>query len=125
MSNRTSKLVGAGLAPLAAQQIAGDAQTAITAAGTTQATAQAVYGDNIQVTVCAAGAGIIFSTNSAFAPGDDVFVTNQGLNSLLVYPPLGGQINAGGTNAGFSVAAGKSTFFRSFGANQFYAMAAS
>jgi len=125
MSNRTSKLVGAGLAPLAAQQIAGDAQIGVTAAGTTQPTAQAVYGDNVQVTTCAAGAGIILSTNSAFAPGDDVFITNQGANALLVYPPVGGQINNLAVNAGFSIASTKSTFLRCVsGTPLFYAMAA-
>lgn len=128
MSNRTSKLVGAGLAPLAAAQIAGDVQSGVTAAGTTQATAAVCYGDNIWVTTCAAGAGIILSTNSAFGPGDDVYVTNQGANTLTVYPPVGGQINALGVNVGFTIAAGKQTNLRCMGAGtynpQFFAAAA-
>ena len=124
MSNRTSKIVGAGIAPMAAAQIAGDLQTGVTAAGTTQAGATPVYGDNVVVTTAAASSGVILSGNAGFAPGDDVFLTNQGANSLSVYPPVGGQINAGGVNAAFAVAAGKSTFFRSVGGNQFYAMAA-
>jgi len=124
MSNRLSKMVNAGLSAMTASMIAGDLQTGVTAAGTTQSTAAAVYGDNVVVTSCAAGAGVILSTNASFAAGDDVFMTNQGANALTVYPPVGGQINALGANVGFSIAAGKQTNFRSVGANQFYAPAA-
>lgn len=124
MSNRTAKMVHAGIPPMTAAQIAGDVQGGVTAAGTTQGTAQAVYGDNVVVTTCAASAGVILSGPDGFGGGDDVFLTNQGANTLTVYPPVGGQINALGANAGFSVAAGKSTFFRCTGSNQFYAMAA-
>ncbi len=126
MGTRAAKLLGVGLAPAAAQQIVGDVQLGVTAAGTTQTGATLVYGDNVVVTTCASGAGIILSTNNAgFGPGDDVFVSNQGANACLVYPPIGGQINALGTNVGFSVTAGKSTFFRSVGGGQMYAMASS
>ena len=123
MSNRATKIVGAGLPPLNATQIAGDLQTGVTAAGTTQGTAASVYGDNVVVTTAASSSGVILS-GPAFGPGDDVFITNQGANTLSVYPPVGGQINALGANAAFSIAAGKQTFFRSVGGNQFYAMAA-
>lgn len=121
MSNRASKLVGAGLSPLAATQIAGDIQSGLTATGTTQATALAVYGDNVIVSTTAAGTGVILA-GPAFGPGDDVFVANQGANALLVYPPSGGQMNAAGVNVGFSVAAGKSALCRSAGAGQFYTL---
>ena len=128
MSNRASKLVGAGLAPLTAAQVAGDVQSGVVAAGTTQAGATLVYGDNILVGTCAAGAGILLSTNSAFGPGDDVYVSNQGANACLVYPPVGAQINALGVNAGFSIATTKQTSIRCFGVIngvlQFYAAAA-
>lgn len=122
MSNRTSKIVGAGIAPMAAQQIAGDLQSGVTAAGTTQAGATAVYGDNVVITTAAASSGVILSGNAGFGPGDDVFIANQGANAVLVYPPVGGQINALGANAGFSIAAGKAASFRSTGASQFYSL---
>ena len=109
---------------MTASIIAGDLQTGVVAAGTTQSGATPVYGDNVVVATCAAGAGVILSTNASFAPGDDVFLTNQGANACLIYPPVGGQINALGANVGFSVAAGKQTNFRSVGGNQFYAPAA-
>ena len=57
MSNRAIKVMLAGLPAQVANQIAGDVQAGVTAAGTTQATAQAVYGDNVQITTCASGAG--------------------------------------------------------------------
>jgi hypothetical protein len=107
---------------MGAAQIAGDLQGGVTALGTTQATAQAVYGDNVVVTTAAASSGVILSGNAGFAPGDDVFVANQGANALTVYPPVGGQINALGANVGFSVAAGKAASFRSTGGNQFYSI---
>ena len=123
MGTRAAKLLGVGLAPAAALQIVGDTQTGVTAAGTTQATAQAVYGDNVVVAVCAAGAGVIPSTNNAgFGPGDEIFISNQGANACLVYPPVGGQINALGTNAGFSLTAAKSMILRSVGNGQMYAL---
>ena len=119
MSNRTSKMVGAGLAPMTAAQIAGDLQSNVTAAGTTQGTATSAYGDNVVVTNCAAGAGIILSGNAGFAPGDDVAVINQSANAVNVYPPLGGIINGQAANAPYIVAGGSATSFRCIGGNSF------
>ena len=116
MSNRASKLVGVGLAPLAASQVAGDAQTGVVAAGTTQATATPVYGDNVHVGTAAASSGVILSGNSSFGPGDTVFVQNAGANAVLIYPPVGTQINALGANAGFSLASNGSAFLVCMGA---------
>ena len=118
MTNRTIKMVNAGLAPLAASQISGDFQGGLTAAGTTQATALGVYTDNVIVTTCAAGAGVILQGPS-FGQGDSVFCQNLGANALLVYPPVGGQINALALNAGFSVPAGKSVLLVSTGNGNF------
>ena len=122
MSKRASKLLGAGIPSPAAIQITGDVQTGVTAAGTTQASATPVYGDNVQVTGVAAGAGVILA-GPTFGPGDDVFVANNtGTNALTVYPPTGGQINALGVNAGFSIGANKSALFRSIGGGQFFSL---
>ena len=123
MSNRAIKVMLAGLPAQVANQIAGDVQAGVTAAGTTQATAHAVYGDNVQITTCASGAGVILSGPSsgtsgvaAFGPGDDIFIYNGGANACLVYPPTGGYINALAQNAGYSLAAGSSTLLRCMGA---------
>ena len=107
MPQRTTKILGAGMPALAAAQISGDLQDNVTAAGSTQATATPVYGDCVVVTTTAASTGVILS-GPAFTQGDDCVVANLGASALLVYPPVGGQINALAVNAGFSVAAGKS-----------------
>jgi hypothetical protein len=110
MPQRTAKLVGAGIPPLSATVTSGDCQDNVTATGTTQATAAPVYGDTTVVTTTAASTGVILS-GPQFTSGDDCIVCNLGANALLVYPPLGGQINALAVNAGFSVGAGKSAVF--------------
>lgn len=110
MPQRATKIIGAGIPPATAAQISGDCQDNVTAAGTTQATATAIYGDTVVVTTAAASTGVVF-TGPPFYTGDDCIVCNLGANALLVYPPVGGQINALAVNAGFSIGAGKSAFF--------------
>lgn len=110
MPQRTTKIVGAGISAGTAAVISGDCQDNVTAAGTTQATATPIYGDTVVITTAAASTGVVFS-GPAFTSGDDCIVANLGANALLVYPALGGQINALAVNAGFSIAAGKSAVF--------------
>lgn len=110
MPQRTTKIIGAGMPAGTALQISGDCQDNVTAAGSTQATATPVSGDTVVVTTTAASTGVILSGPS-FSSGDDCIVCNLGANALLVYPPLGGQINALAVNAGFSIATGKSAVF--------------
>ena len=116
MTSRTSKLVGAGMAPMLAAVAAGgfDIQTGVVAAGTTQATAALAYADTVHVGTCAVGAGIIMS-GPAFGPGDEQFVQNAGANACLIYPPVGSQINALGANAGFSLASNGSIILKCVG----------
>jgi hypothetical protein len=106
MPQRAVKMVNAGVSAGSAIQIGGDVQDSVTATGATQATAAVAFGDSCIVTTAAAGTGVILGGPS-FTSGDEVKVTNLGANALLVYPPLGGQINALAINAGFSVAIGK------------------
>jgi hypothetical protein len=119
MSIRTTKVVGAGVPPLAASQLSGDVQTGVTATGTTQATAVPAYGDLVVVTTAAASTGVIMA-GPAFGPGDTQTIINQGANAVLVYPPVGGTINALSANAGFSVGAGKSVELHAATGTQFY-----
>lgn len=118
MSNRTTKIVGTGIAPLAASQIAGDLQNTVSAAGTTQATATPVYGDNVVVTTCAAGAGVILSGPN-FGPGDDSTVWNNGANPLAVYGPVGATVNGQTANLPVYVQPGQSVSLRCIGTNFF------
>ncbi len=73
-----------------------DVATALTAAGTTQATAyHADFGVNAFSTV-ASGSGARLSINAV--GGDSQLLYNGGANQLKVYPPVGAQINGIGTN---------------------------
>jgi FlaG/FlaF family flagellin (archaellin) len=80
-------------------------QLAVTAA----LTPTLLTGTWIQVTTCPVGGGVIFP--AAVSPGVALFVTNQGANTLLVFPPTGGQWNALGTNVAWSIAPGLSQAF--------------
>ena len=125
MSIRTSKLVGAGIAPMQAAVIAGgqDIQPAVTATGTTQSNAALAYADTVLVAVAAASTGVVMS-GPAYGPGDEQFFQNAGANAVLIYPPVGAQINALGVNAGFSLASNASIIVKCFGVvggvTQFY-----
>jgi len=95
------RMVVAGLSAGAARAIQGTVASGLTAAGSTQATALALGADTNDFTTVGSGTGAILPPMSA---GDEVFVFNGGANALLVYPPVGGTINALAANAGYSVA---------------------
>ena len=82
--------------------------TGVSAAGTTQGTATAVTTDFINVTTCAAGAGIILPVTVA---GREITIKNNGANALLVYPASGGVIDSNATNAAYSIPPGATEGF--------------
>jgi hypothetical protein len=91
-------MMGGGTPAGQALAIAGGVATALTAAGTTQATALALGPLSVSmIGTCAAGAGVILLTG---APGDQTLVYNGGANACLVYPPVGAKINSLATNGG-------------------------
>jgi hypothetical protein len=96
-----SRLTTSGLSAINAQMITGTVANTLTATGTTQATALALPADINRFTTVPASSGALLP---AMNPGDSVQVFNAGANALLIYPPVGGAINALGTNAGYSVA---------------------
>lgn len=112
MSNRTTKMVGAALAPMTAAQVAGDVQNTVTAAGVSQLTAQVVYGDNVIVTTCALGAGVLAFSGPGYGPGDTQDVFNQGANPLTVYPPINAAFNGLPAGTGLTVFPGQSVSLR-------------
>lgn len=95
------KLVASGLPGPLANAVVGDVANGLTATGTTQATALQLQADVNRFTTVAASSGAILP---AMNPGDSCVVFNGGANALLVYPPVGGTINALAANAGYSVA---------------------
>lgn len=113
MANKLSKIVGSGQSGSSAQYISGDAQSGVTATGSTQGTAYQLTADNTAFSTVAASTGAILQAGS---PGDETFVYNGGANSLTVYPPVGGTINNLSANTGFAVATTKSCAFVQVGA---------
>lgn len=81
---------------------------ALTATGTNQATGlQLVKEQNVFGTVAASTAAVL----PVGKPGMKVIVHNRGTNALLVFPEIGGNIDAAGANASKSLAAGKTAIF--------------
>lgn len=83
-----------------------DADTGLTASGTTSATAYLIGAHINQFTTVA-------SSGTAKLPhvAAEVIVINQGANALVVYPPDGGKINALAANATVSIGVGMSVTF--------------
>ncbi|MFN7537552.1 MAG: hypothetical protein ACK5QN_07685 [Burkholderiales bacterium] len=98
-----SRCMGVGMAAALTEQVCGDIQDNVTAAGSTQGTATLVTGAHVIVTTAAASTGVILPPAE---PGAEVTVKNLGANAVNIYPATGGAINALSANAAFSVAAG-------------------
>ena len=77
------------------------AATGISAAGTTQATATILLAQDNEVTTVASSSGVVVT--NLLLPGENMTVFNAGANAVKVYPPTGVQINALGSNNGFSL----------------------
>jgi hypothetical protein len=111
-------LMGTGSSGQAAQASCGMLTNNATATGSTQGTAYALPSDFVVFTTVATGTGAILPKAS---PTDWYTVVNHGANALLVYPPTGGTISTGATNAGFTVGAGKTAQFQAISSINFAA----
>jgi hypothetical protein len=105
------RLTGTSVPPITAANIAGNVADGLTATGATQLTALLITEELNVFTTVAAGSGAILRGD--LGPGDEQDAANYGANALLVYPPLGGTMQNGAVNAGFSVAANKTAKFKS------------
>lgn len=112
-----------GLPAQAAKRLGLD-PTSVNAAGTTQATAQAIgqfqfYVRSVGITTSAVG----LILPSVAEVGSEYIVTNT-TTSLVVWPPVGGQllISGGLTATGVSIAVGKSGLFLAVTASTFDTM---
>lgn len=109
---RNTNLVGIGFAEEQARRLGEPPNIAITAAGTTSADATVLSAQSKLVTMTATGSdGIRFSTNM---PLQELhYVYNSSGSTGKVYPPTGGALNGGSTDAGLSLATLKvATFYR-------------
>lgn len=104
------KVFSAGVSIPAAAAICQDVATAISAAGTNQATATALSAADNEVTTVASGTGV--GLPSLGAAGDTVTVFNAGANPLSVYPPSGMKINALPTNGAMILAVNTGCLFK-------------
>ena len=96
-------------------------QNNITAAGATPGTATNLTQNFNAVTTVAAGTGVRLPTASAQSVnGMLVVVFNRGANTLNVYPPAGGQINALGVDVANTIASGASAAYFAITNTQYY-----
>jgi hypothetical protein len=106
-----SELMARGVPAGAAELIGQDtAATGLTATGSSsQANAYAISSKFSIFSTVAANSGAILPARGR------AIVVNGGANSLSLYPPVGGNINGGSTNAAIAVPAGKSAICESNG----------
>lgn len=83
----------------------GDLASSVSAAGTNQATATLIAASTNIVTTVAAGTGVRLPVTPTVSAKDTISIANYGANTLNVYPPVGGKINNGSTNAAVTVSA--------------------
>ena len=81
-----SKLMGAGIAGAAANEIAGAGDQGLTATGSTNVTALVVGSGLNALSTTAANTGVILA--NTLVPGDDIYIYNGGASTLTVYPPV-------------------------------------
>ena len=104
-----------GISAGAAKAINGDVNSAISAAGTTQATATALTAGINVITTAAASSGVRLSNTEI---GDEYEIFNLGANAVTVYPPTSGQINALSANTGFTLATNTAVKVKKFTATR-------
>lgn len=105
----TTDMVGAGVQSTRAFAINGTVATALTGAGTTQATATALASATNVFGTTALSTGARLPAGNL---GDEVFIRNAGANPLAVYPPVGGTINGGTLNAADTTALAIASSYR-------------
>lgn len=109
-------LMGGGMADSLARHAGLPNTLAVTAAGTTTADATVLATQNKVVTMTASGSdGIRLPTNMPL--NAEYWVYNSSGSTGKVYPPSGGAINGGSTDAGLSVATLKVAVFMRLSTN--------
>ena len=97
--------------------IAYGVNNAVSAAGTTQATATAITKPISNVTTVAANSGVVLPSAT---PGMRVIIRNGSAITLRIYPAVGAQINSLGTNISFSLDTLATLEFIAFSTTQWY-----
>lgn len=106
-------IISSGNSPRSALTINGGnySEGGLTATGTTKATALLLPGSKNYISLCSSGKGSALPLSAQ--QGDKIEVFNGGLNTLLVYTPVGSSdtITNGSANGGFSIATMRSATF--------------
>jgi hypothetical protein len=107
-----SSLTGLGMAPaLATHSCEGDVDNTVTATGSTsQANSYAITKPFTIFTTVGANTG--GRLPSFLTAGDEGVIQNNGASTLFLYPPVGGIINGGSSNAKVDVATLKGARFK-------------
>lgn len=101
-----------GFSAFSARAIGGQVQSAVSAAGTTIATATDLTASINVVTTAAASSGVQLPNGQI---GDSVEILNLGANALTVYPDTtSGRINALSAGTGFLLATNTAVVLRKF-----------
>lgn len=105
-----NRLMASGLSALAANNIAGDTSSALTASGTTKAGALVLSNEQNYIAICSSGKAVSLPPMNQ---GDSCEVLNGGANTLLVFTTAGTSdtITSGSANGGFSIATMRSAVF--------------
>lgn len=93
----------------------------ITATGTTQAGALQVSGDINVITVCASGAGVRLPIPQVGVM-TRIVVVNKGANAVLIYPHVGGYLDANALNGASSLAVDGAVDLASSSGSQWYSV---
>lgn len=96
-----NRLTVSGISAITADAIQGTTASALVATGSTQGGALPLPADICKFGTVGSGTGALIPPSNS---GDSGSVFNGGANALLLYPPVGGTINALSANAGYSIA---------------------
>jgi hypothetical protein len=105
----TQDLMGGGVPDMVANML-GNNPVAVTAAGTTQATAASIKAQHL-VTITAAGGatGVIIGSRARI--GTPYYFSNPSATSAVVYAPTGSTLNGAASTTGLTLAQNKAAVF--------------
>lgn len=104
---RQANLVGVGIAAPAVPYVVGTVSNTQTASGSSsQANSFAIVNDVTIFTSAPSNSGARLPSTSG--PGDNFIIANGDTNTMIIYPPVGGKLNFGTTNAGVNLTTLKS-----------------
>lgn len=101
-------LCGLGLPAQVSDQL-GLNYSALTCAGTTQATAAKVLSRNVELTAAASQTGAVIPTTAEIM--NEYFFFNSSGTTAIVYAPVGSTLNGAASTTGLNIAQNKSAMF--------------